>query len=91
MRNRLTVGGSATPLKISIKRFLNQSKEQPDTPPPNDGNAIISKVCQKVGRGTGYKVNKNTKGKVISKCLKCQNHVCGKHRYLVCRICKEMK
>ena len=97
MSNHLAVSGLTTSLETSIRRFLQQSKERPDTPPPNDGKIRMCKVGQKNALGTGYKVNKNTKGarnvisKVISKCSKCQNHVCGKRMYLVCRICKEMK
>ena len=91
MSNRLGVGGRITPLETSIRRFLNQSKERPDTLPPNDGKARMRNVCQKDAHGTWNKANKNTKGKVISKCLKCQNHTYGKHRYLLCRICKEME
>ena len=61
-----------TPLETSVRWFLNQSKERPDTPPPNVGKARMCKVCQKHAYGTCYIANKNTKGKVISKCSKFQ-------------------
>ena len=61
-----------TPLETSVRWFLNQSKERPDTPSHNDGKARMCKVCQKDAHGTCYIANKNTKGKVISKCSKFQ-------------------
>ena len=86
MSNRLAVGGLTTPLETSVRR-----KERHDILLPTMARQGCVRFVEKNAHGTGYKVNKCTKGKVISKCLKCQNHVCGKHRYLVCRICKEME
>ena len=57
----LADGGPTTPLKTSIRQFLNQSKEQPDTPPSNNGEARMCKVYQKDAHGTGYKAQKNAK------------------------------
>lgn len=72
----LSVGGLKTPLETSVKQFLNQSKEQSDTPSLNDSKAKNCKNCQKDSHGTWFKANKNTKGRVISKCSQCQNHAC---------------
>lgn len=91
MSNPVAAGGLTTSLKTSIRLFLKQSEERPDTPSPNNGKTRVCKVCQKDAHESGYKANKNLKGKVIPKCSKCQNHICGKQKYLVCRICKEME
>lgn len=78
MSNPVAAGGLTTSLKTSIRLFLKQSEERPDTPSPNNGKTRVCKVCQKDAHESGYKANKNLKGKVISKCSKCQNHICGR-------------
>ena len=90
MNNRMTIGGLSSNLEESIRVYLDQAIEV-DPLPPNDGKARVCRVCQKEKHGPDYKKAIDTLEKVKACCSKCDHHLCGKHKFVICQTCFENK
>ena len=86
MSNCLAIGGLITPLKS--KDFYTKVRNNLIPLPssmPREGCVRFSKRIH-IELAVKQQI---IKCKVISKCSKCHNHVCGKHTYLVCESSKK--
>ena len=90
MRNRITIVGLTINLEESIRVYLDQAREV-NPPPPNNGKTQVCKVCQKEKYGPCYKKEIDTLGKVKARCSECDDHLCGKHTFVICQTCFENK
>ena len=90
MSNRVTIEDLSSNHEESIMVYLDQTREV-NPQPSNDSKARVCRVCQKEKHGPGYKKSIDTLGKVKEGCSKCDYHLCGKHKFVICQTCFENK
>ena len=84
MSNRITIGGLSSNLEESIWVCLDQGRDV-DPQPPNDGKPRVCRVCQKENHGQCYIKAIDTLGKIKGRCSKCDHHLSGKHKFVICQ------